>query len=331
MPILVVDDDPDSRRLLALFLGNAGYPDVRTADSAAAALRQLAMEHPSGTDGDIDLILSDISMPEIDGVELCRRIKTTPSLHDTPIIMVTGSTELADLERAFAVGAMDYITKPVRKVELLARVRSALRLKREMDDRKARERELVEVTRRLAAANAQLELVASLDGLTGIPNRRHFDTVLDVECRRAARNRTWLSLLLLDIDYFKAYNDTHGHQAGDACLQRVAQCLQASARRPADLAARYGGEEFALVLPDTPLAGAAALAEVLRTQIEALGVAHGASAVSTRVTVSLGVATALPAPRSSPITLIAAADQALYQAKHAGRNRVHVADVLRTA
>lgn len=175
------------------------------------------------------------------------------------------------------------------------------------------------------AAEEELASLARTDGLTGLANRRCFDEVLTKEWRRAMRDRTPLSLLLLDIDHFKFFNDAFGHPAGDACLRRVAHEVQTAVRRPADLAARYGGEEIALLLPNTVGSGAIAVAEQVRAAIESLGIAHSGLGGIDRVTVSVGVATAIPSPDVGEESLLAAADAALYRAKRGGRNRVAVA------
>ncbi|MBN1827687.1 MAG: diguanylate cyclase [Deltaproteobacteria bacterium] len=166
-----------------------------------------------------------------------------------------------------------------------------------------------------------LDRLSRHDGLTGIANRRHFDEVLEQEWKRALRERTNLSLILCDIDFFKAFNDTYGHQQGDECLQAVAGALVQHMRRPMDLASRYGGEEFSVILPDTPREGALIVAEELRSGVEALGIPHASSAAGPVVTISLGIATLIPRTDKSPAELIGAADNALYRAKAEGRNR----------
>ncbi len=173
----------------------------------------------------------------------------------------------------------------------------------------------------LKRVNAELKLSAIQDGLTRIPNRRRFDEVMDREWRRLARQRQPLSIILCDIDFFKRYNDSYGHQAGDACLQRVAQAIEAAIKRPSDLAARYGGEAFAIVLPNTEVKGALAVAERVRKAVRDLAILHEASGVDTCITLSLGVAETVPGPDSSPDELIGSADKALYSAKELGRNR----------
>ncbi len=193
------------------------------------------------------------------------------------------------------------------------------------------EARVLERTLALAQANQRLQALSNSDGLLGIANRRHFDALLDTEWRRAARERRPLSLLMIDVDHFKRYNDHYGHPAGDRCLQAVARAAgsPAAARRPADLLARYGGEELAVLMPDTPNAGALAVAREIQSAIAALHLLHADSPVAPTVTVSIGAATLVPTPAGAPAELLAAADAALYAAKAAGRNRVvaHVAQV----
>ena len=319
MRILVVDDVEDNRLLLEALLQEAGYDDVRLADSAAEAFSTLT--DFVGSRPEIDLILLDIRMPGIDGIEACRTIKASPELRDIPIIMVTAQCDTAVLDDAFAAGAFDYVTKPFEALELLARVRCALDLKREMDERKARERELVETALRLAQANAALERLSTHDALTDIANRRRFDEVLETEWRRMLRDGGWLSVLIVDVDHFKQFNDAFGHQAGDECLRRIGDVLRDAASRPGDLAARYGGEEFVVILAQTEPEGAHVVAEEVRAAVERLGIRAPMSPTGT-VTVSAGVASIVPTEESTPALLVGAADFALYRAKQDGRNRV---------
>jgi len=324
MAILIVDDSPVGRLYIENILKKAGYNDILTAESATNAFKILDMDNSRGVETGVDLILMDIVMPGIDGIEMCRLIKEHEHLQDIPVIMVTAKHNINILQSAFSAGAMDYITKPLNKIELLARVRSALKLKHETDRRKAHEQELLEVSRQLEEENQNLRRLSFLDGLTGIANRRHFDEILLNEWNRALRDARPLSLIILDIDFFKNYNDTYGHQTGDDCLKQVAGFLSSSLKRPGDLAARYGGEEFAAILPNTNIEGATVIAEVLRSGIEALRIPHASSPVSAYVTVSAGVASTVPGRNGSPEFLVTTADKALYQAKQGGRNRVKV-------
>ncbi len=200
------------------------------------------------------------------------------------------------------------------------RVRAARARARE----KALEDQVAERTLQLERANEQLQMLSALDPLTGIANRRRFEEALDGEWRRALRDRLPLSLIMIDIDFFKDFNDACGHQAGDDCLQRVAGAIREALTRPGDLAARWGGEEFAAVLPSTPWRGAAAVAEALRDRVEAMAIPHPRAPRGV-VTISLGAATAIPEEKSSPESLVATADEALYRAKRAGRNRIETA------
>ena len=323
MAIVIVDDTIFSLEVIKAFLIKAGYLDVITVKSAAE-LYLLVDGYTERGIVEVDLILMDIIMPDVDGIEACRNVKKREWLADVPVIMVTATTEKDNLQLAFSAGAMDFIKKPLDRVELLARVRSALRLKHETARRKARETELLEVTRQLKAANERLQNLSFLDGLTGIANRRHFDQELLQESRRAKREKTPLSLIMLDIDYFKAFNDTYGHLKGDDCLKTVAATLKNTLKRSGDFAARYGGEEFAVVLPNTDAVGAAIIAEELRASIERAGILHINSLCADYVTVSLGVVTRFSDQAETPDDLISAADRALYRSKHEGRNRVSV-------
>jgi diguanylate cyclase (GGDEF)-like protein len=253
-----------------------------------------------------DLILLDIAMPEADGYHLCRTLKSDLLTQAIPIIFITALTSPDDETRGLEAGAVDYIAKPINTSVVKARVGNHMELKKQRDF---------------------LETLASVDALTGIPNRRGFDDYLDREWRRAARTGTPLSLLMIDIDYFKSYNDEQGHLAGDDCLKAVAQQLKNVPHRGGDLVARFGGEEFRAVLSDTPFESLRFMAEKFRSSVEAAKIPHASSPVSEVVTVSVGAATVVPVHQCSPLVLIEKADRMLYRAKCQGRNRV-VAEVL---
>jgi diguanylate cyclase (GGDEF)-like protein len=320
---MIVDDAPELARSLAELLQTVGFPDVQVANSAEEAFRRLGLDRDA-QDPPVDAILMDIAMPGVNGIEACRRLKAHETLRDVPVIMVAGQTDEHHLEEAFAAGATDYVTKPVKAVELVARLNAALALKAELDQRRARERDLLRVTQQLQEANRALQQLSTLDGLTGIANRRAFDSFLADEWKQAVRDRHDLALILIDIDHFKAFNDGYGHQEGDECLRSVARVLHDGVKRSTDLVARYGGEEFAVVLPHTERGAAVRIAEQLRAAVEGLGMPN-THAPSGRVTISAGVGHVWPRRQDEPARLVRAADEALYQAKAEGRNRVRAA------
>jgi two-component system chemotaxis family response regulator WspR len=267
------------------------------------------------------VILQDLVMPGVDGFTLVRFFRADPDTAGVPIIVLSSKEDPRDKSRAFETGASDYLVKIPAKIELIARIKAHSRsylLQVERDDAY---RALESLKRELEASNLELARISNQDALTSLANRRRFDETLDTEIRRAARDRTPLSLLMTDVDFFKKYNDAYGHPAGDECLRRVAEALSKAVRRPADLAARYGGEEFALILPSTPREGASRVAETVRANVEALALPHAGSDVARHVTLSLGIATLEPGDSVAPNALIERADAALYAAKRGGRNR----------
>jgi len=248
-----------------------------------------------------DLILLDIMMPGMDGYEVCRQLKKTEVTRDIPVIFITGKNDEQYEAKGFQAGAVDYITKPFSPLIALARVKTHIELKRRGD---------------------MLERLAGLDGLTGIPNRRHFDQFLEAEWKRSCRYNHSISLLIMDIDYFKLYNDHYGHAEGDDCLKKVASSFSQSMIRSTDLAARYGGEEFACILPETDFEGAMVTADRIMKAIHALCIPHEKSDVADYVTVSIGVSCLTPQKAKKSIDLLETADQALYRAKRNGRNQI---------
>lgn len=293
--IVVVDDDPGTVLVLANVLKGLGkvYLATRPGEAVSLALRV-----------EPDLVLLDVEMPDADGFAVLEELRTHAQLAETLVLFVTshGAPEIE--ARALSAGAIDFIDKPVHADIVRARVRNYLALKQQGD---------------------QLRRWSMLDGLTGLTNRRAFDLALDDEWARAVKNGEPLGLVLCDIDYFKQFNDVYGHPTGDACLQSIAAVLRDGASSPRAVAARYGGEEFALLLPGIAGADAAQVAEGLCAAVSALEIPHAGSHVSPHVTLSLGVATHTPVPGTRPGVLVRAADEALYQAKEEGRNRVVLA------
>jgi two-component system chemotaxis family response regulator WspR len=270
------------------------------------------------------IILQDLVMPEIDGLTMVKFYRASPALKQVPIIVLSTKEDPEIKSRAFEFGANDYIVKLPDKMELAARIRYHSQAYINQKQRDEAFEALVKSQRELAKANAILEKLSSLDGLTGIPNRRRFDEVLKSEWERAKRHSTSLSLIMLDIDFFKLYNDSYGHQGGDDCLKQVARILDESAHRETDIVARYGGEEFAAVLPETGSKGALEVAEAMRVNIENANILHESSTVADYVSISVGVATWVPERDSRPEEIIELADKALYKAKEDGRNRVEI-------
>jgi diguanylate cyclase (GGDEF)-like protein/PAS domain S-box-containing protein len=412
--ILIVDDAPDNLGTLRTMMLRQGYQTfVATSGDRALDIAQRVKP---------DLILLDVVMPGIDGLETCRRLKALPATARIPVIFMSARGDTEDVVAGFDTGAADYIAKPLRLEEVCARVRAQLRLRSssetqtEQADRlrmivnsmdqgllivercgrvqyanpacdrylgyapdelvglllkdlldgkesgsyerldamsygtrevQIRHRDgglramdltmtpmhaadglfvalLHDITHHKRSEDA-LQRAAMLDPLTQIANRRHFDEFLHKEWQRAIRNAQPLSLVVLDVDHFKLYNDTLGHAAGDLCLQKVAETLQLHAARPTDLAARYGGEEFVLLFAETPAESAVRLAEMIRAAVEALEVPNPRSTTSPWLTVSVGVATIVPTQLDAIDNLFVCADRAMYAAKAGGRNRVEAA------
>ena len=290
--VLIVDDTPANIEILNEALGNE-Y-EILFATNGQDALNIAFDQNP-------DLILLDVMMPEMDGYAVCTRLKQESRTSSIPVIFVTALDQEGDETKGLGVGAIDYIIKPIRPAIVQARVHNHLELKRYRD---------------------LLENLSATDGLTGISNRRHFDEILAIEWRRAKRNQTPLSLILMDIDVFKAYNDHYGHLAGDDCLYHVARVISRCVQRPSDLVARYGGEEFACLMPDTDADGAIMVAKQMRSALENLNIPHAYSPVADHVTLSFGVAMMVPLAGQPLFDLIRRADELLYTAKRNGRNQI---------
>jgi len=268
------------------------------------------------------VILQDLIMPGVDGLTLVRDYRDHPATRDIPIIVLSSKEDPAVKSAAFAAGANDYLIKLPDAIELVARVRYHSRSYLTLQQRDEAYRALRESQQRLLDTNLVLQRLMNSDGLTGLSNRRHFDEYFDLEWRRAQREQAQLSLLLIDVDHFKKYNDEFGHLAGDEVLRNVATAMRESCHRPTDLAARYGGDEFIIVLPATPAAGARLVAEKIRAAVQTRQIPHSFPTRGACLTLSIGVATLVPQLGESCQLLIQLADQGLYCAKNQGRNRV---------
>jgi diguanylate cyclase (GGDEF)-like protein len=289
--ILVVDDAMENIQILHAALQDEH--EVLFAMDGPRALEIARTQQP-------DLILLDAVMPGMDGYAVCRELFASNDTSDIPVIFVTALKSPEDETRALGAGAADFISKPVNAAVVRARVRTQLTVKRQRD---------------------ALRALILTDSLTAVANRRAFDERLEAEWRRCGRAGLAVSLLMVDIDHFKLYNDHYGHQAGDTTLVEVARAMQRAAGRSQDLVARYGGEEFAILLPQLDSAGATGVARRLMHELEILDLPHAASPTERRLTVSIGIASLVPDEHSQASSLIQVADAQLYQAKAGGRNR----------
>ncbi len=323
--ILIVDDRVENLLTLEALLDDPQITTVRANSGVEALAKTL--------DHDFALVLLDVNMPGMDGYEVAELMRGKAKTKNIPIIFVTAALKnMEHIFRGYESGAVDYLFKPLEptifngKVGIfieLYRQREALTQKTiELDNRLA---ELEKLQQQLEETNEQLQLLSSQDGLTGLLNRRRFDEVYAEEWQRCLRNKKPLSLLLIDIDHFKLYNDTYGHVMGDEALRRVASIMTDAVLRKVDKIARYGGEEFVVILPDTDEKGCVKVAETIRLGIQNLGIEHSASSITGSVTVSIGGGTMIPVHGEPPVILIQKADEALYGAKKVGKNRCEFA------
>lgn len=290
--MLIVDDQPLNIKMLNELFNDQF--EIYMATEGEQALDRAGELLP-------DLILLDVMMPGIDGYEVCHKLKLDPVTSHIPVIFITGQLEEEDEVRGFLMGGADFIRKPINPTITRARVNTHLALKKQTD---------------------KLRNYALIDGLTGIANRRRFDEDIEIVWRESLRTVRPISMLMLDVDYFKLFNDRYGHQTGDSCLQSVATTIAASLQRPRDLVARYGGEEFACILPDTNSEGAVKVAEKILENVRALRIRHAASAVGDYLSVSIGAVTKVPRTEIGFEKLIEEADNQLYIAKERGRNQI---------
>lgn len=291
--ILIVDDEKMNLKVLADLLKEEYIPIL-------ARDGEQALQYAFG-DTPPDLILLDVVMPQMGGYEVIKILKNNSRTNRIPVIFVTALNSIVDEEYGLKLGAVDYITKPFSPPIVKMRVRNHLRIVHQYK---------------------LLDQLAHLDGLTEISNRRRFEEVLEKEWGRAARNKYWLSLAMVDVDYFKQYNDHYGHAMGDLALRKIAKALDSVLMRPADFVARYGGEEFVLLLPETDAAAARGVAERSRQKVIDLAIAHRYSQVADCVSISIGVATTMVNGTISPQIFLLNADKNLYLAKEQGRNQI---------
>lgn len=320
--VLVVDDSGVMRRNLVLTLKRAGHEVVAQATDGGQAYNLYKTHMP-------DLVTMDITMPEVNGIEGVKRIiKDFP---EAKIIIVSALDQKEMVLEALKYGAKHYIIKPINPEHLLSVIHKVLGIVpsnpqnivvSEKTQLKEKIRELEVSKKQLEEDKAKLEQLSTMDSLTGVHNRRSFDSIIINEWSRQLRNKKPLSLLMIDIDFFKNLNDSVGHLAGDECIKNVAGLIAGNLKRTSDIVARYGGEEFSVILPGTDGIGALYIAECIKNSIEGAHLEHPDSPVSKYVTVSIGVASAVPTPESDVKDLIAKADEQLYSAKQQGRNRV---------
>ena len=322
MKVLIVDDEKTIRLILSAQIQEWGHEVLLANDGETAWQIFQAVTEPI-------ILLVDWIMPGIDGIDLCNKIRRSENANLTHIIIMTGKrNEIEDLVIGFDAGADDFIIKPVNPRELKCRISVGQRIlayRYELEQRNVLLQETTKIIERvmkeLNTTNEKLRAISMMDDLTGIGNRRNLESFLAKEWRYALRKIEPLTLIMIDVDFFKLYNDTYGHQAGDECLKKLADAFALVAKRSVDLTARYGGEEFAVVLRNTDSKGGQIVAESIRLAVESLTIPHSASMISPYVTVSLGIATITPTVDLNYTRLINQADSALYQAKAGGRNR----------
>lgn len=290
--LLVVDDQPSHPQ--ALYRTLADEFELLGATTGEEALALCRDKRP-------DLVLLDVVGGPMDAHALCTHITTDTRLGDVPVIIVAPHDDPVEEARSLTLGAVDVISKPINPVVLLARLRTHAKLKVQTD-----------ILRKLVF----------IDGLTGVFNRRYLDHTLSTEWLRSERSSSPLALALIDVDCFRRFNETYGHQAGDDCLRKIAACLRKNVRRPADVVVRHGGEAFACLLPDTDLMGAMIVAQLLEQEVRELAIPHETSDVAKVVTVSLGVAAKPPGAHTGFDDLLALADAQLHMAKMAGKGQV---------
>ena len=318
--ILLVDDRKENLLTLESLLDNPDYNIIKV-ESGQDALAKIL-------DHEIALVLLDVLMPGMDGYETAELMRSNKRSRNIPIIFITANHKEEDhIFKGYEAGAVDYLTKPVAPQMLKSKVgvfielhRQRLELEEKTRELNAKVVELEELQQQLEEKNRQLKTISNIDALTGIYNRRFFNEIIEVEWRRGIRNKKTLSLLMIDIDHFKSYNDTYGHSPGDTALKAVADAISSPLKRKVDILARYGGEEFSAILPETDETGALQLGKEMLDAVRTIKVEHRESPTSPYLTISIGIYTLTPTDAYTYIDLINGADKALYDAKDAGRN-----------
>ncbi len=319
-PILIVDDRKENLLTLERLLEGPDLLIVQAHSGQEALTKTL--------DYEFALILMDVQMPVMDGYETAELLRGNKRTRHIPIIFVTAARrDQEHMFKGYDAGAIDYLLKPLEPAVLKSKVGIFLEMFRQKQllEEKTRELdakilELEELQHRLEESNKKLQHLSSVDGLTGLFNRRHFDDIFVAEWKSAVRRKKPMSIIIIDIDNFKAYNDSYGHIAGDICLQQVAKGLLCALRRPNDMVCRYGGEEFTVILPDADVIGAELVANRMRESVKGLQIPHSSSSTGGYLTISLGISTIIPEHGQSATVLLDAADKALYRAKAEGRD-----------
>ncbi|HSI37888.1 MAG TPA: diguanylate cyclase [Methylotenera sp.] len=313
--VLLVDDQVMIGEAIRRVLANQPNIDFHYCSNPSEAIAIAETIKPT-------VILQDLVMPGVDGLDLVQQYRVNAATRDIPVIVLSTKEDPAIKSSAFAAGANDYLVKLPDNIELIARIRYHSKSYLNQVQRDQAYRALHYSQQRLQEKNLELLRLSNQDGLTGLSNRRYFDEYIEAQWKLAIRGQNPFSLLMIDVDNFKQYNDTYGHLAGDEVLKSVAMVMRQRFMRPTDLPARFGGEEFAVILPATPFAPLQPLGESLRSGVEELCILHSASDVGDYITISVGGASMTPKPGESFLQLIDRADEALYEAKDLGKNQV---------